>query len=112
MKIIQIVLVLAVATLTALYFRRFRSLLLDRLIVILLGASGILFVIFPQLSDKIAYRLGVGRGADLLIYLSILGIVFIYLGLFSKVRQIEEKLTYLARDRAIQKSHAPERQDK
>lgn len=111
MKIIQLILVPALITFTLLYFRSFRSLLFDRLIVISLGFVATLLVIFPEISVKAAQWLGVGRGADLLIYLSLVGILFIYLMLFSKIRQLEERLTHLARSHAIENSDIPSKKN-
>ena len=99
MKIIQLILIPSFALLTVLYFRRFRSLLLDRMIVLGIGAVGILTVLFPQTTVAVAHLFGVGRGTDLVMYLGLTGLSFVCIILFSKVRTLEARLTEVARTR-------------
>lgn len=62
---------------------------------------GIYLVIFPEYSTRIANALGVGRGADLLLYflfvISILGLFFIYI----RIDQNNQLITKLARSIAL-----------
>lgn len=60
-------------------------------------ALGILFTIKPEVSDQIANLVGVGRGADLIIYLYILGTNFIILILFIKIKALGRQITELTR---------------
>ena len=109
MKIIQFILAPALMVLTVLYFQRFRSLLVDCLLIITMGMTGTLFVIFPGITVKAANLLGVGRGADLVIYFTLVGLVFICLMLFSKIRKLEEQLTRLIRSNALEHSKSPDK---
>lgn len=62
---------------------------------------GIYLVIFPEYSTRIANALGVGRGADLLLYflfvISILGLFFVYI----RIDQNNQLITKLARSIAL-----------
>ncbi len=101
MKLIQLILVPLIALLVAIYLGRFRSLLTDRIIVVALGAIGVMLIINPSLSDKLAAFVGVGRGVDLVMYLALTGLGFVSLLLYSKVRSLEQKLTEVARQEAV-----------
>ncbi len=102
MKLIQLILILPLFLLVALYLKRFRSLLMDRLIILALGMSGITLVVKPEWSSQLAGLVGVGRGVDLIMYLAFVGLGFISLILYTKLRQLEQRMTELARQGAIQ----------
>ena len=58
---------------------------------------GILFTLKPEVTDHIAKLIGVRRGADLIIYLYILGTNFVILILFIKIRDLRRQITELTR---------------
>ncbi len=101
MKPIQLILVPLVVILVALYWKKFRSLLMDRLIVFAIGMAGACLIIMPELSSDLADLVGVGRGVDLVMYLALLGLGFVSLLIYSRLRQLEQRLTELARQEAI-----------
>jgi len=73
-----------------------------RTIVILLGViAGIVAVIFPDLTTKVANLIGVGRGVDLILY----GLIVFFIGFWitSNIhsRRRDRQLTILARRFAI-----------
>ena len=122
MKLIQFVLMFLLAAWILIYFRKLRSLFFDRLIVLLFTLLGMVFVMMPEWTMQIAHWMGVGRGADLVIYFSLVGFIFIFLMLFLKIRDLEVRLTNLARFEAIEHAHRarprdpggaqPEKEDK
>jgi len=65
--------------------------------------AAIVFVVWPDLTQNLAKFLGVGRGADLVFYISILIFWFVVLKLYSRVRSLEQKLTETIRKNAIEK---------
>src|SRR5215471_18636077 len=109
---IQPILLILLVAAAILYFSRLRSLLLDRLVVALLLATGIIMVLAPDLTTRVAHLVGVGRGADLVIYLSLIGFGFLWLILYSEIRALQARLTDLARDIAIEKSRGPDDQSR
>ncbi|HZN46012.1 MAG TPA: DUF2304 domain-containing protein [Ramlibacter sp.] len=63
-------------------------------------------VLRPDDLSKVANWVGVGRGADLLLYLLAVGVVFIALNFYLKVRQLERAMTDLAREVAVREGEA------
>lgn len=101
---IQPILLLLLVLLTVLYFAKMRSRLLDRIVVSILAALGLTLVAVPAVASRLARTLGVGRGVDVVIYFSIVGIGFFILLLISKVRELENKITVLTREVALSRS--------
>jgi hypothetical protein len=65
---------------------------------------GIVFVINPSITMKIATFVGVGRGVDLVIYLLLLVFFFLFIALFYKSRNIDKTLIDLIRKIAIKEA--------
>jgi small membrane protein len=101
---IQILLISGVVIIFGYYVSRFRNALLDLLVLTIFAGLGIFFILFPEYSNTIAHRLGVGRGADLLFYSCILFFLFIVLKLFARIRRLEDKVTDLVRQNAKDKA--------
>jgi hypothetical protein len=68
-------------------------------VIFFVTASG--FVLFPNNTTKIAHALGVGRGADLLLYVALFAGIHAFLLLYLKIRRLEHKITELIRAMAI-----------
>lgn len=62
---------------------------------------GVIFVVFPDASDRVAQSLGVGRGADLLLYLLLVTFLFVSVNTYLKFRDYDDQITTLARRIAI-----------
>jgi len=108
MRPVQFILIVLLGLGTYLYFSRLRSGLLDRVMVLLFAALGTLMAIVPDFTTRVANLVGVGRGVDLFFYLSILGLAFMCLLLYSRIRQLESSITELARALAIKKANDPD----
>ena len=67
----------------------------------LLCGSAIFFVLFPDMSTPIANVLGVGRGADLVIYLAITSGAFVFILIWSKLLSLQKMQTEIVRELAI-----------
>ncbi|UCH84372.1 MAG: DUF2304 domain-containing protein [Candidatus Latescibacterota bacterium] len=107
MRPVQFILIVLLLFVIYVYFSRLRSGLLDRLIVLLFAAVGIVMTVVPDLTTRIANFVGVGRGVDLFFYLTLLGLAFMCLLLYSKIRDLEATITDLARAVAIKKAKPP-----
>src|SRR5690349_6927675 len=83
------------------YVFRIRSVFIDRIIYIVLGAGGILMILWPEFSTMIANEIGIGRGADLVFYLFILISLFYYASLTAELKSIDHKTTSLIREIAL-----------
>ncbi len=65
-------------------------------------AVGALFVVFPDLSTRVAQCIGVGRGTDLLLYFLIVLFYMTVLLFIAAIRRIEQRQTAILRQLAIQ----------
>lgn len=61
----------------------------------------------PKLTMIVAHALGIGRGADLVLYCTILAILVGFFFLFARLRRLEEDLTRLVRHLAIREASDP-----
>jgi small membrane protein len=90
---IQILLIGGVVAIFLYYVFRLRNALIDLLALAAFAGLAIFFILFPDYTNTIASKLGVGRGADLLFYLCILLFIFIIVKLFARIRRLEKMLT-------------------
>lgn len=88
----------------AVYATRLRSTLADRLVFITLAAAGCILIMLPDLSNDIAHRVGIGRGADLVIYLFVVFSIFQHASAAARARQAERTITTLVREVAIKEA--------
>ena len=72
-----------------------------RLSLFALVLTGLLFIWIPELANRIAHLLGIGRGADMMMYVWILMSLFLILRLHIKLRENTELMTKLAREYAL-----------
>ena len=78
---------------------------------IIATAAGLYFVWFPSQANMLADLVGVGRGADLILYLWVLISLLILFNLHLKLRSQMELITELAREVALLRTELS-RQDK
>lgn len=64
-------------------------------------AAGAFFILKVEMATNIANMLGVGRGADLLLYCAVLLFSLITFGLFIRIRRMDENITELIRQLAL-----------
>jgi hypothetical protein len=100
-KIILIIVLAAFAVFLMLPGRGVRHLAIRRLVMLLLVAAVVLAVVFPSAVTVVARFVGVGRGADLLLY----GLIVVFVGNSilqqRRHRHTEREITELARQLAI-----------
>ena len=104
---VQPILITLLVCLAAIALLSLRSRLVPRVLVLVLLAAGILFVANPQLANRIAHLVGVGRGADLLLYTFSLTSAYLFLLMYSQLRSLERKLTELTRYDALSSAKTP-----
>ncbi|PIR47675.1 hypothetical protein COV06_02210 [Candidatus Uhrbacteria bacterium CG10_big_fil_rev_8_21_14_0_10_50_16] len=68
-------------------------------IVLWLGAAVV--SVLPQTTDLLAARVGIGRGADLLVYVSILALFYLVFRLVVKIETMQQEITKLVRSLAL-----------
>lgn len=108
MLIIQIVLILffILAIISTIF--RFRSGQVSRgrlLILCLFWLLAVVVVIIPNSTNYLAGLVGIGRGADLIIYLSLALLFFINFNFFVKLEKANREITELTRALALKDSN-------
>lgn len=96
----QIILVLSIVLLTF-YVFYVRSQGADRLLMMVMAAGGLVLVLFPDLSNRVAREVGIGRGADLLFYLFIVFCMFRFAAIAAAQRDAQRSLTEVVRRLAL-----------
>lgn len=104
---IQILLIAGVIVTMLFYIVRLRSAIFDLIILLIFSGLAIFFILFPDYTNDIANKMGVGRGADLLFYICIFFFFFVVLKLFARIRRLETTLTDLVRQQAIKEAISP-----
>lgn len=92
--LIKIVLIAALSIFFLYFFgssSKLRARAWQKIIILLLPLVGIASVLFPGLLDTIAQALGIGRGADLLLYFMIVIFLFFSARVYLKFREVSLK---------------------
>jgi small membrane protein len=76
--------------------------------MMVLSFIGCYFVLFPESANSLARVVGVGRGADLVLYCFMLGAFIAIFNVHLRLRSQSETMTELARQLAIAGSLQPE----
>ena len=100
---IQIVLISAVVFIAFYMYLRLRSNLLDAILIFSFCLVAVFFILFPDVTTKIAQLLGVKRGINLVFYSITLFFFFLILKLYSRIRKLENKFTELVRENSLKK---------
>lgn len=99
--VIQILLVGALLVTMAYALRQKSRAPLVSMAAIIFGLLGIACVLMPDMTTEVAHMLGVGRGADLLLYCFIMIGMLTVLNLHLRLLHSQEMLTGVAREFAI-----------
>lgn len=102
---IQVFLLIFLMAAFFLYWNLFQNRFLNRLLLLVAMLVTIFFVIKPAVSTRIANWLGVGRGTDLIVYITIVILIFVLLLMYSKIKKLEEMVTTLLREKTLHESN-------
>jgi hypothetical protein len=105
---IKILLITGVAFIAVYFFLRLRNSIFDIILLLLLIAAAVVFILFPGITNQLAVWLGVGRGADLVFYISIIIFWFVILKLYARIRKLEQVVTTIVRKEALDKAKNPD----
>jgi len=111
MRPIQFVLIPLFGFLLVLFWIRLKGQTLLRFLVTGVLGTAIVFTVFPDSSTWLAQKLGVGRGVDMVIYLSMTGLMAACLSLYLRIQRLEQKIVLLSREQAIAKAQSPDEMD-
>lgn len=104
MSVIKIVLIFTIVALLVWGFRNRKRAAMRagvRVLALLAAAFAITSIADPNITTRIARAAGVGRGADLLLYVAVVTFGVSTVGLYFRSRQLEQRLNALARSVAI-----------
>lgn len=101
MTAIQVILSSGLIFIGLYMYLRLRSSLVDVMLIVFFITGGVFFVLFPDFTNRLAHKVGVGRGADLVFYLGFLFLFFIILKLYARIRRLEQHLTKTIREETI-----------
>jgi small membrane protein len=73
-----------------------------------LWVVGTVAVVWPHTTAMVAHSLGIGRGADLLLYSTALVMIVAFFYVYTRFRRVERQLTLLVRRLAIQDAEVRE----
>lgn len=73
----------------------------------LVWIGGLSVVLFPNLSSQLAHIVGIGRGADAIIYASIVVIFYLLFRIYIKLEDTNKQITELARKVSLQEVKTP-----
>ena len=99
--IIRILLLLGLAASGWFIFLRRNKLPLHIMTVFLLIGVGAAAIIFPNITQIVAHFVGVGRGTDLVLYMSVVVVMFVLLHYYTKFVELQRQLTEVTRELAI-----------
>jgi hypothetical protein len=83
------------------FLRGERHRLLSLISALLWAAAGVA-IVRPELTNVVATGLGIGRGADLVVYLSAISFLAAFFYFYQKTRKLESDLTEVVRSLALQ----------
>ena len=62
---------------------------------------GMIGILIPQISGEIAKRLGIGRGADFIVYVSIVILFFLVFRIYTYLEDIKSEIARLVREMSL-----------
>jgi hypothetical protein len=113
MVVIQLVLLAAVALGLLLFVRRWHGVRMQagkRLGLVAFGVLNVYAVLRPDDVTWVANRLGVGRGADLVLYMLVIAFILGMLNFYLRFKTMDRRLTDLARTTAIREAEIVNRE--
>jgi len=106
---IKIILIVPLLVLIVFFIFQLRNRTIYRFSLILIALVGIFFVVNPEFTTRLAHKLNVGRGTDLLFYICAIAGFISLLMLYSKLRKIEAIQTQIIQNAAIENAIKTER---
>jgi hypothetical protein len=104
MTLIKILLLAAILAVGLLAFRGSKRAIhkvLWRGYVVVVLVAAAFAVVFPDMLTRLAHQVGVGRGADLVLYVMAVTFMLVSVVLFRRITELERRYTQLARALAV-----------
>jgi hypothetical protein len=84
--------------------RSARSLALRRVSLALILSAAAVGIVFPESVTTVAHAVGVGRGADLVLYALVVVSVFVWVGVYRRLHEVEARFVELSRRMALEEA--------
>ena len=94
---IQILLLAGIGLICLAFVRKTRSKGFNIVLLASAAIVSVIFILWPEVTSRMAKVMGVGRGADLIFYISIIMFWYVIIQLFARIRKLELMLTELIR---------------
>jgi hypothetical protein len=101
------IIIVATVLVFLVYAFRLRTLLRDRVIFAVIVGLGVALALYPDFSTRVANAIGIGRGADLLLYVFLLFSLFYNVHLAARLKNIESQIRSVVREQALATVGAP-----
>lgn len=75
-----------------------------RLLLLAFAALVIVTIMFPQLTSRVAAGIGIGRGSDLVFYLTSFALMFLAALVYLEFRKLEDRIAEVTRALALHES--------
>ena len=115
MIIAQIFLISLVVLVAAMVVKKYRERKIGGfafLLWLVLWIGAAVVILFPQTTIVMAESLGIGRGVDLVLYVSIIFILYLLFRLYVKIEQVERGMTQVVRAIALRDAEMVNSNDK
>lgn len=106
---VQVLLTTAVVVLIVLAVRSRRSQrtrAAKKLVFILFAGASIIAILFPSVVQRAAAAVGVGRGSDLVLYLTVVLVLYIGVDFYLRLQDVDDQVTRLTRALAISEARS------
>ena len=109
--LIQILLIAVVIVVVARLFRSrgARAQAIRRLGLVLFAAFAVVSILFPEVWNRIAHLVGVGRGTDMVLYALVVAFLSFTVTTYLRFRELETRYTKLARRLALDEAAMTQR---
>jgi hypothetical protein len=77
----------------------------------ILWSGAAIVILFPKTTVVVARLLGIGRGADLVLYLSVILILFLIFRVYVRLEQFDSEMTQIVRDLALREAGLTDEKD-
>lgn len=104
-KLILIVSILVVAVFLVRSTSNTKNVALRRLLLLAFVLLALFSILFPAITTKVAQAIGVGRGADLILYLLVIAFLSYSVVSYRRMNILENRITDLARQLALAQSN-------
>jgi len=104
MELIQVIIIIFALFALSRVFLRFKDNKLSKnefMFWVLVWLAVIITAIIPSIISALSQKFGIGRGMDLLVYISILVLFYLIFRLYVKTERIEKEITVIVRKTAM-----------